>query len=166
MNQTLCKPSTASAYHLEPAKKSKGGFLKGVSQWSLLYWKLRGSCQEVGSQAFSQDLTSPLLLATRCPGGVGSLCFVESERLFKEQQKLYLRSFSLGTSELWGFRSQGLCCLGTVDTAPSGHFKTGRGALRYCSPCPASGRHPGAVSRSALSSVVLLPPLGPSLSPR
>lgn len=83
-SQTLSELSIAFTSCLEPARKSWGGFLKGISSSSVLYWKGGDSCQEVSSQAFSRDFT--ILFPCSHSAQENWVPALQNQTLFKEEQ--------------------------------------------------------------------------------
>lgn len=130
-----------------------------------------GSCQEVSSQALSQDLTSPFADHT-LPRGRGIpalknqlrnsvLHRVGKTNSSRRGRSLRLHHFVQAPLSYEGLRPQGRCCLGTVST-PWWAVEDLEGGVGYRSPRSVSAEHPAAVSRSALSAALLPPrPLSP-----
>ena len=161
---------------MEPARKPQEGFLKDISQSSQLYWKwvcgVVGSCQEVSSQALSQDLTSPFAGHT-LPRGRSIPALKNQLRDFfvlhvigktnssRRGRSLHLHHFVQAPLSYEGLRPHRRCCLGTVST-PRWAVEDPEGGVGYRSPRSVSPERPAAVSSSALSAALLTPrPLSP-----
>lgn len=86
-SQTLSELSTAFTSCSEPARKSWGGFLKGISSSSVLYWKVGDSCQKVSSQAFSRDFT--ILFPWSHSAQESWIPALQNQTLFKEEQMAF-----------------------------------------------------------------------------
>lgn len=86
-SQTLSELSTAFTSCSEPARKSWGGFLKGISSSSVLYWKVGDSCQKVSSQAFSRDFT--ILVPWSHSAQESWIPALQNQTLFKEEQMAF-----------------------------------------------------------------------------
>lgn len=86
-SQTLSELSTAFMSCSEPARKSWGGFLKGISSSSVLYWKVGDSCQKVSSQAFSRDFT--ILFPWSHSAQESWIPALQNQTLFKEEQMAF-----------------------------------------------------------------------------